>query len=89
MFQGYTSLTEGPTLPARTLVNYCYDTMFQGYSSLNSVTCMATEISATECTDRWLDGVAARGTFMKAAPMTGWTSGVNGVPTGWKVVIPQ
>lgn len=60
--------------------------MFNGCTNLNSVTCLATDISATDCTKDWLDGVAATGTFTKAASMTGWTiDSASGIPTGWTV----
>lgn len=85
MFQDCTSLTTAPALPATTLVHRCYNFMFSGCTKLNSVTCLATDISAVECTNYWLNGVAATGTFTKAASMTGWTTGVSGIPSGWTV----
>lgn len=84
MFQGCTSLTTAPTLPATTMTNTCYYQMFQGCSNLNSVTCLATDISATNCTENWLNGVAASGTFTAVAG-TNWSSGANGIPSGWTV----
>ena len=83
MFQGCASLTAAPELKATTLANYCYQYMFYGCASLNSVTCLATDISAIVCTTDWLNGVAASGTFTKAAGMTSWTRGENGIPYGW------
>ena len=85
MFSGCTSLTAAPSLPATTLEYACYGEMFSGCTSLNSVTCLATNISANACTTNWLDGVAANGTFTKAAGMTGWTTGKSGIPNGWTV----
>ena len=86
MFATCESLTTAPVLPATTLADYCYNMMFYGCKSLNSVTCLATDISATSCNESWLYGVSATGTFVKAAEMTSWTSGVNGIPDGWTVV---
>jgi len=57
--------------------------MFDGCTKLSAVTCLATDISADECTTYWLDGVAATGTFTKAASMTDWPSGIHGIPDGW------
>ena len=37
MFQGCTSLTAAPSLPATTLANNCYNSMFQGCTSLTTV----------------------------------------------------
>ena len=60
--------------------------MFKGCTKLNSVTCLATDISATDCTTDWLSGVAATGTFTKAAAMTDWTvDSASGIPAGWTV----
>ena len=88
MFSGCTSLTTAPELPATTLAMGCYSSMFDGCEKLNFVTCLATDISATDCTDNWLNGVAASGTFNKAASMAdgqSWESGKSGIPSGWKV----
>ena len=85
MFQGCISLTTAPELPATTLANNCYLSMFQGCSNLNYIKCLATNISARNCTNGWVAGVASTGTFVKAANMTGWTTDVNGIPSGWTV----
>ena len=86
MFDGCTNLTVAPELPATTLTNGCYSNMFQGCTSLNYIKCLATNISATECTFSWVKGVSSTGTFVKKASMTRWTRGVNGIPSGWTVV---
>ena len=83
MFNGCTNLTSAPVLPATTLANRCYYYMFKGCTNLNSVTCLATDISASYCTYYWLSGVAASGTFYKAASMNDWTTGASGIPSGW------
>ena len=85
MFQDCTSLTTAPELPATTLAANCYYSMFRDCTSLNSVTCQATDISARLCTYSWLRGVAASGTFVKAASMTEWGTGSSGIPEGWTV----
>ena len=86
MFEGCTSLTTAPELPATTLAYNCYAYMFSGCTSLSGITCLATDISAEFCTDEWVDGVAASGTFTKAASMTDWETGISGIPSGWNVV---
>lgn len=86
MFGGCTSLTTAPALLATTLVRSCYYNMFATCINLNSITCLATNISATDCTTYWLSGVSSTGTFTKAASMNDWTSGVDGIPSGWTVV---
>ncbi len=82
MFYGCTSLSSAPALPATTLTENCYKCMFSYCSSLNSITCAATDISATDCTFEWLDGVADSGTFSTPSS-TAWSSGSSGIPAGW------
>lgn len=86
MFLNCTSITTAPILPAATLALECYQAMFRGCTSLNSITCLATDISASNCRNGWVNGVAASGTFTKAASMSSWTSGTSGIPSGWTVV---
>ena len=85
MFRGCTSLTAAPELPAITLVNNCYNFMFYDCTSLNSIICLATDISASNCTDNWVSGIVTSGTFTKADSMTRWTTGNDGIPSGWTV----
>lgn len=85
MFRNCFSLKTSPVLPAATLVKWCYNQMFRDCSTLNSVTCLATNISATDCTSAWLQYVSSSGTFTKAASMSSWTSGANGIPNNWSV----
>lgn len=84
MFRGCTGLTSAPDLPATTLKEKCYYKMFYGCTKLNYVVCLATDISASDCTDGWLDNVAASGTFIKAAN-TKWSRNSDGIPNGWTV----
>lgn len=85
MFRDCTSLTTAPELPATILANSCYSNMFRGCTSLNYIKCLATDISAYDCTYYWVLNVASSGTFVKASSMTGWTTGVNGIPNNWNV----
>lgn len=85
MFYNCTSLTTAPELPATTLANNCYGFMFYGCSSLNYIKCLATDILAGGCTSGWVNGVSATGTFVKNASMSSWTTGNDGIPTGWTV----
>ena len=85
MFYGCTSLTTAPSLPARTLAEWSYAYMFDGCTSLNSVTCLATDISASNSTYFFTHSVASTGTFVKHPSMDSWPSGANGIPTGWTV----
>ena len=84
MFSGCSALTTAPELKATILAKSCYGSMFYDCSKLSSVTCLATDITAEDCTAYWLDGVASSGTFTKAAGVN-WSTGYNGIPTGWTV----
>lgn len=91
MFSYCTSLTTAPDLPAATLAEGSYIWMFCKCSNLNYVKCLATDISADNCTLNWLAGVAPTGTFVKATGMEDWEIGQNadeqyyGIPEGWTV----
>ena len=85
MFCNCTKLTQAPELPASTLAKSCYQHMFMSCSSLNYIKCLATDISATFCTDYWVLGVASTGTFVKN-PNTTWETGFSGIPEGWTVI---
>ena len=85
MFEYCSGLTTAPVLPATTLVLRCYSGMFGGCTSLNYIKCLATDISASRCTFNWVDGVSSSGTFVKASSMTGWTTGINGIPDNWTI----
>ena len=85
MFGDCTGLTTAPELPATTLAIGCYSSMFNGCTNLNYITCLATNISASSCTNRWVKNVAASGKFTKKSSMSSWTTGDNGIPSGWTV----
>jgi hypothetical protein len=85
MFYGCTGLTQAPELPATNLASHCYQYMFQSCTSLNYIKCLATDISANTCTSGWVNGVSGSGTFVKDPNMNSWTTGIDGIPTGWTV----
>ena len=83
MFWNCTSLTQAPELPAVTLAALCYYEMFNGCTKLNHVKCLATDISAANCTASWLKGVSTTGDFY-APVTTRWTTdSYSGIPSGW------
>jgi hypothetical protein len=59
--------------------------MFMRSSALNYIKCLATDISATDCTTDWVKDVSATGTFVKAHNMLGWSIGTSGIRSGWTV----
>ena len=79
------SITTAPDLPAQTLAVQSYNGMFVSCSNLNYIRCLATDMSATDCTTSWTNGVASRGTFVKDAN-TEWVTGINGIPKNWTIV---
>ena len=91
MFQNCTSLTSAPALPATSLASYCYSGIFKGCSKLNYIKMLATNISATDCLNSWVNGVASIGTFVKNPNMTSLPTAKDynyyaGIPSGWTVV---
>ena len=84
MFYGCTALTTAPELPATTLPELCYNALFRNCTSLNYIKCLATDMSAANCLTNWVVGVASSGTFVKDVN-TNWTTGTNGIPSGWVV----
>ena len=85
MFSGCSALTTAPDLLASKLRDNCYEDMFKGCTKLNAIKCLASSISAEDCTYSWLEDVSPTGTFTMAASV-GWKEGKNGIPTGWTVV---
>ena len=86
MFYGSTSLESAPEVLAPTLQPSCYASMFYGCTGISYIRCLATNISAEDCTTNWLYGVAGEGEFFKSHRMEDWTSGPSGIPEGWEVV---
>ena len=84
MFYG-TSLTTSPILPATILDRFCYAGMFMKCNKLNKITMLAMDISAHQCLNGWVDGIASTGTFIKIAAMQILPNGQSGIPYGWTV----
>lgn len=84
MFYNCISLTDSPYLGATTLVDKCYRYMFNKCYKLDYIECLATDISASQCTDHWVEDVASSGTFVKDPNMQNWLlDSVDGIPVGW------
>ena len=89
MFANCSSLTTAPELPATTLTDWCYTDMFNGCTNLNNVKCLATDISAYNCTYHWLENTSETGTFNRGENGScNWTRDENGVPSGWTITPP-
>lgn len=89
MFQGCWSLEKAPELPALTLVADCYFGMFGYCFALNYIKCLATDISAMNCTSGWMTSVndydVPNRIFVKNTDMNNWTIGDDGIPSGWTI----
>ena len=83
MFQNCSKLTTAPDLPAATLAYQSYQNMFNG-TKVNRVKCLATNISASNCTRSWLNA-SSTGTFIKHPDMNDWSRNTSGIPTNWTV----
>ena len=77
------NLVNPPELPAKVLVEGCYRSTFQGCSKLNNIKVYADDISATNCTFRWLYNVASEGIFTNYGSATYTANSPSGIPTGW------
>ena len=93
MFDNCSSLTTSPVLPAPTLVIYCYAYMFRKCTNLKTITCLATNVSNSNCVLSWMSEASSTGTFYKASGMSAdtWRNssivGLSGVvPSGWTIV---
>lgn len=86
MFRDCISLTAAPVLPAPKPDMDSYYWMFYGCKNLTYVKCLATDISASGCTNNMLGNVSPTGTFVKADGMDDWTRDYNGVPEGWTII---
>ena len=88
MFERCTSLVTAPELPATTLATECYEFIFCNCTNLNYIKMLATDISASDCLNYWVNGVSSTGTFVKNPALSEDTigRGVSGIPEGWTVV---
>ena len=87
MFCYCSNLTTAPELPATTLVNCCYTYMFSYCSNIDYIKCLATGSNTDiyNCTSMWLYSVSSTGTFVKNSSMSSWTTGDDGIPSGWTI----
>ena len=86
MFQGCKILVIAPMLPAPILVDGCYSYMFYNTNLLCVIRCLATDISASNCTYDWVaSNSAVWGDFYKAPGMSSWTRSSSGIPGSWTI----
>ena len=82
MFENCTSLVVAPELPATVLAGNCYHRLFYNCTSLQEIRTHMTDISASSCLLRWLNGVSPTGDFYCPAELT-IPTGDSGIPSGW------
>ena len=85
MFSNCTSLTQAPELNATTLTDFCYYYMFSDCTSLTEIT-LNGDFNSSYATD-WVRNVSPSGTFYNNSDLD-IPVGVNGIPAGWKEIIP-
>lgn len=86
MFYYCSNLVKGPAILAETMSVRSCEAMFNNCTNLNYIKCLATNISANNCTLSWVMSVASSGTFVKHLAMNDWPTGQNGIPSGWTVI---
>ena len=87
MFEDCTSLIKAPILRATNLIDYCYYRMFDGCTSIDSIVCLATNITGfQDPLYKWVRNVASSGIFYKDSNASDWSSGEDGIPTGWMIL---
>lgn len=87
MFEGCSSLTAAPELPATDLADRCYASMFKLATNLHSVKLSATSIG-TDSFDNWLASVGDWGFLLKPKTLNLDQNSDSGVPTGWSPIAP-
>ena len=89
MFMGCFSLKHAPLLPATKLSDNCYDKMFAYCMSLQSITMSATDVSAKDCLDQWLENTD-KGTIYVASDISDENfNTIKSKSNGWEVVRQQ
>lgn len=84
MFRDCVNLEVSPVIKAVTASQYAFEGMFNGCSKLSRIECMYNGTSGYNYTYQWVKGVAKEGVFIKN-PEANWTTGDDGIPTGWTV----
>jgi len=83
MFAGCTALHVAPILPATMLAKHCYQNMFTGCTVLNRIE-VGFNSWTSETTNSWVDGVAAKGSFLCSQTLAE-VEGISNIPQDWFV----
>lgn len=85
MFVDCSGLKTAPVMPGAVLGNRSHWHMFNNCTSLRWMKCLATDISAYQCTNNWLENASTVGLFVKNPAMSSWPRTITGIPSGWNV----
>lgn len=85
MFVDCSGLKTAPVMPGEVLGYRSHWHMFHNCTGLKWIKCLATDISAYQCTDTWLYNASAVGLFVKNPSMSSWPRTNGGIPSGWNV----
>lgn len=80
------SMTEGPKLITQNISGNCgaYQEFFYYCNSLETITCLALNgITQRDLFRNWTAGAGPGGTFYRHMDNHSWTTGDNGIPSGW------
>ena len=85
MFNGCKGIEKAPELPAPKLEKNCYQEMFYDCAKLNHVKCLASDITASDCTKDWLGkaGTEATGPKVLESVVDMKAGSDDGVPAAW------
>ena len=84
MFMGCISLIRAPNLPAKTLVNRCYESLFSGCNSLTSIKVNFTEWNTSNMLS-WVYGISPNGVFIKPSLLSE-EYGKDRIPSNWEII---
>jgi len=94
MFSKAYRLKISPIFQAKNLTTECYKYMFENCTSLKKITCLAetgldtsAETGSINAFTTYTSGTTlqAHGVFIKSANATDWTTGKDGIPSGWTI----
>ena len=85
MYYNCTNLRVASILLCNTIGSQACLNMYSNCGNINYIKCLATTIG-TYGTSAWVEGLSLTGTFVKAAGMEDWPTGISGIPSGWTVI---
>ncbi len=87
IFRQCTQLTSVPIFHAATLDERCYQQMLAGCSNLGVVVCLASNISASNCLENWMQGIKSGGTLYTSSEGSSLFIPGTNIPDSWTVEV--